>query len=54
MSAASLHIEQHGEVLLDWAGGRLGFDPSAARVTPESVFLVASITQPITCAAGRS
>ena len=51
MSAAALHIEKDGEVLLDWAGGRLGFDPYAAPVVPESVFLIASITKPITCAA---
>ena len=51
MSAAPLHIEQDGEVLLDWAGGRLDFDPSASPVVPESVFLITSITKPITCAA---
>ncbi len=51
MSAASLHIEKRGEVPLEWAGGRLDFNPSASPATPESVFLIASITKPMSCAA---
>ncbi|MBM3957946.1 MAG: beta-lactamase family protein, partial [Gemmatimonadetes bacterium] len=49
MSAASVRVERRGEPLLDWTGGRLGFEPGAGAATPDSVFLIASITKPMTC-----
>ena len=48
MSAASVRIERHGDLLLDWTGGRLDFEPGAAPATSDSVFLIASITKPMT------
>ena len=49
MSAASVRIEQRGDVILDWAGGRLDFDSGAAPIGTDSVYLIASITKPMTC-----
>ena len=49
MSAASVRIERRDDLLLDWTGGRLDFDPGAPPATSDSVFLIASITKPMTC-----
>ena len=51
MSAAAVRIERGDELVLEWAGGRLGFDPDTAALTPDSVFLIASIAKPMACAA---
>lgn len=47
MSAASIRIEQRGEVLLDWAGGRRDFDASAPPASTDSVYHIASISKPM-------
>jgi len=49
MSAASVRIEQGSDLLLDWTGGRLGFNPGAVPAASDSVFLIASITKPMSC-----
>ena len=49
MSAASVRIERRGDLLLDWTGGCLDFGPDAPPATSDSVFLIASITKPMTC-----
>ena len=48
MSAASVRVERRGELLMDWTGGRLHFQEGAPQVTDESVFMIASITKPMT------
>jgi len=49
MSAASVRIERGAELLLEWTGGRLDFGTDAPAATPDSVFLIASITKPMAC-----
>jgi len=51
MSAASVRVERGDDLLLDWTGGRLDFNRDAAPATSDSVFLIASITKPMTCCA---
>ena len=47
MSAAAVRIEQRGEVLLDWAGGRRDFSLGAPAASTDSIFHVASISKPM-------
>jgi CubicO group peptidase (beta-lactamase class C family) len=47
MSAAAVRIEQRGEVLLDWAGGRRDFTAESDAANTESVFHIASISKPM-------
>jgi CubicO group peptidase (beta-lactamase class C family) len=51
MSAAAVRVERHGEVLLDWAGGRRDFTPTSGPVGTESIFHIASISKPMTTSA---
>jgi CubicO group peptidase (beta-lactamase class C family) len=48
MGAAAILVARHGRVVLHRAFGRLSAAPGAPLVSPDSVFLVASITKPVT------
>ncbi len=49
--AASLIVSRHGKVALHRGYGRLSPAPDAKAVTPDTIFLLASITKPVTVAA---
>ncbi len=47
MSGATVRIEREGKPLFEWAGGTREFGGQGGPVTPDSVFLIASITKPM-------
>jgi len=49
--AAAILVARGGRIVLNQAYGRMGREPGSAPVTPESVFLLASITKPVTACA---
>ena len=51
MGAAALLVARHGRVVLHRGFGRLSPAPDAPAVRPDSVFLLASITKPVTACA---
>src|SRR5687767_12822835 len=51
ISAASLVVARHGAVVFSRGYGRLLPDGESQPVTPDSVFLLASITKPVTACA---
>jgi CubicO group peptidase (beta-lactamase class C family) len=51
MGAAALLVARHGRVVLHRGFGRLSAAPDAPVVRPDSVFLLASITKPVTACA---
>jgi CubicO group peptidase (beta-lactamase class C family) len=48
LQAASILVARHGKVILHEGFGRLSPKPSSAAVKPDSVYLVASLTKPVT------
>lgn len=51
LPAAGLAVGRHGRLAVLQISGRQRPDPDSAPLTSEAVFLVASVTKPITCAA---
>ncbi|MCS7023640.1 MAG: beta-lactamase family protein [Bryobacteraceae bacterium] len=51
LGAASLFVARQGKTVLHQGWGKLSPAPQAGPVTPDSVFLVASITKPVTACA---
>ena len=51
LGAASLLVARHGRIVLHRGFGRLSPAPGAPAVQPDSVFLLASITKPVTACA---
>jgi CubicO group peptidase (beta-lactamase class C family) len=49
--AAAFLVARHGRIVLHKGYGRLSPDPTAPSVNPESIFLLASITKPVTACA---
>lgn len=49
--AAAILVARGGRIVLNQAYGRMGRQANSAPVTPESVFLLASITKPVTACA---
>ncbi len=47
MSGASIRVQQRGKLLFEWAGGTREFGGRGGAVSPDSVFLIASITKPM-------
>jgi CubicO group peptidase (beta-lactamase class C family) len=47
MSAASVRIDQRGETLLEWTGGKRDFGPSAPPADTDSVYYIASVSKPM-------
>ena len=48
LGAAAILVARHGRVVLHRGFGRLSPAPDAPAVSPDSVFLLASITKPVT------
>src|SRR5579863_3734945 len=48
VGAAAILVARHGRVVLHKGFGRLSAEPGARAVQPDSVFLLASITKPVT------
>src|SRR5205807_4414056 len=51
VGAASILIARHGTIVLHKGFGHLSQEPGSPSVEPDSVFLVASITKPVTATA---
>src|SRR5690242_13444548 len=51
LGAAAILVARHGRVVLHRGFGRLWPEADSAAVTPDSVFLLASITKPVTACA---
>src|SRR6185503_7986952 len=51
LGAASILVARRGTIVLHKGFGRLSRKPDSAQVTPDSVFLLASITKPVTACA---
>jgi CubicO group peptidase (beta-lactamase class C family) len=51
LGAAAIAVARRGKMVLERGFGRLSPDPNAAAVKPDSIFLLASITKPVTACA---
>jgi CubicO group peptidase (beta-lactamase class C family) len=51
LGAAAIIVARHGKAVLHKGFGKLSAEPGSAAVQPDSIFLLASITKPVTAAA---
>lgn len=47
MTAASIYVGRREQTLFEWTAGRVSWSPDSRAVTPNDVFLIASITKPM-------